>query len=175
MTKTLACLTAIASAAFLLHGCGGATGTSLAGVYSNGYGGLGASSVILSPDGYGEFSAGQGGAQGAWSVLKCGDTEFVHMRLAEEANGGLVEADALFELDRKNMTLDYSSMAKSLNEAVSIAMSLPPDRPENPQFHYTLITNEVPAEVAKSLADFPSNFAEAKRRSTQRQETPVVE
>lgn len=154
-------------AAIALAGCE-TDKSALVGIYSNGMGEFSASSVFLSSSGYGIFMAGVGGVPGSWDVLDAGGNCYVHMHWADGTSSELREGDALFALDKKMKTLEFVGIGDDLESALAKAKALPVGRPFNREKNYHYVTNVIPPEYEKMLADFPANLEKMKRRAENR-------
>ena len=154
----------LASVAIAIAGC--ATGKSaLIGVYSNGMSELRESSIVLSSSGYGMFLIAVGGVAGPWDVLHSKGSRYVHMHWVEGTSSELHESDALFAFDKKSRSLEFVGLGNNLEEALAKAHALPVDRPFNQGKNYHYVTNAIPPEYEKILADFPANLERMKRRA----------
>ena len=142
--------------------------SALVGIYSNGMGEFSASSVFLSSSGYGIFMAGVGGVPGSWDVLHAEGKCYVHMHWADGTSSELREGDALFALNKKLKTLEFVGIGDNLESALAKANALPVDRPFNREKNYHYVTNAIPPEYEKMLADFPANLERMKQRAENR-------
>lgn len=154
----------LASIAIALAGCH-TDKSALVGIYSNGMSQFSSASVILSQSGYGIFMSGVGGVLGSWEVLNSEGQNYVHMHCAEGASSEIREVDALFSLDKKLRTLEFVGIADTLNGALAKARALPSERPFFAEKHYHYVTNVIPPEYEKMLADFPANLEKEKRKA----------
>ena len=158
----------LASVAVALAGCG-TNKSALVGVYSNGMDELSCSSVVLSSSGYGLVTAGVGGVFGSWEVLHSGGNKYVHMHWVDEScSSEIREAEALFSFDKKRKTLEFVGMWDNLEDALDKVHARSADRPISREKKYHFVTNAIPPECEKMLADFPANLEKMKRRAEYR-------
>lgn len=154
----------LASIAIALAGCK-TDKSALVGIYSNGMSEFRASSVFLSSSGYGIFAAGVGGVPGSWDVIQEGGNCYVHMHWADWRSSEVHEGDVLFAFNKKQRTLEFVGKGDNLESALANAHALPADRPFNREENYHFVTNSIPQEYEKMLADFPANLEKKKREA----------
>ena len=154
----------LASIALALAGCK-TDKSALVGIYSNGMSEFRASSVFLSSSGYGIFAAGVGGVPGSWDVIQEGGNCYVHMHWADWRSSEVHEGDVLFAFNKKQRTLEFVGKGDNLESALANAHALPADRPFNREENYHFVTNSIPQEYEKMLADFPANLEKKKREA----------
>ncbi|MBR1920429.1 MAG: hypothetical protein IJ829_00335 [Kiritimatiellae bacterium] len=154
----------LASVALALAGCE-TDKSALVGVYSNGMSEFSRSSVVLSSSGYGIFTGGIVGALGSWDVLHANGTHYLHMRCADTTGSDVSECDALFILDEESKSLEFAGLADDVAGALAMAKALPAERPFKQEKNYHYVTNVIPPDYERAIADFPADLERMKRQA----------